>query len=72
MLYAGDDVVNVGKVAVHVAVIINLNSFSIADLIGKLEISHVRTAVRTIDGKEAQARRRNPIEMTVRIGHELV
>ena len=72
VLYTGDDVVDVGKVAVHVAVVINLNGFPIADLIGKLEISHVRTAVRTINGKEAQARRRNPIEMAVGISHKLV
>ena len=72
MLNAGYDIIDVGKVAVHIAVVINLNGLPISDLIGKLKVGHIRAAIRPIDGEEAQARRRNPIEMAVGIGHEFV
>ena len=66
------DIIHIGEVPVHVPVVINLDGFPPADLIRELEIGHIRTTIRPIHRKEAQPRRRNPIEMTVRIGHELV
>ena len=41
---AGDDVVDVGKVAVHVAMVVNLDGFAKADLVGEFKICHVRPA----------------------------
>ena len=52
--------------------IINLDSFPFANLIGKFEIRHVGAAERSIDGKETQPRRRDAIEMAIRVSHEFV
>ena len=72
MLNARHNIIDVRKVTVHVAVVVDLDRFSLADLVGEFEISHIRASERTVDREEAQARRRDAIEMTVRIHHELI
>lgn len=72
MLNARYNIIDIREIAVHVSVIVNLDRFSLADLVGEFEISHIRASERTIDREEAQARRRDAIEMTVRIRHELI
>lgn len=72
MLNARYNIIDIREIAVHVSVIVNLDRFSLADLVGEFEISHIRASERTVDREEAQARRRDAIEMTVRIRHELI
>lgn len=72
VLDARDDVVDIGEVAVHIAVIVDLDSLAPADLVGELEIRHIRTAERPVNREEAQSRRRNPVEMAVGVRHELI
>lgn len=72
VLDARDDVIDIGEVAVHIAVVVNLDGLAPADLVSELEIRHIRTAERSVDREEAQPRRRNPIEMAVSVRHELI
>ena len=53
-------IVYISEVTLAVAKVENLDSFSLQQLVGKAEVSHVRTASRTINRKEAlpQGRRR--------------
>ena len=66
------DVVDIGEVALAVAIIENLDGLAFHQLVGKAEVSHVGTASRTIYGKEAQASRRDVVELRVGMGHQLV
>ena len=50
------NIVNVGKVALAVAVVEDLNRFAFYKFVGKAEVSHIRTTSWAIDGEEAQAR----------------
>ena len=54
---AGNDVINVGKVSFHVAVIVHVDGLVLDCSIGKLKQRHVGSAVRTINSKESQAYR---------------
>lgn len=72
MLNARDDVVDIGEVAVHIAVVVDLDGLAPADLVGELEIRHIRTAERPVDREEAQPRRWNAVEMAVSVRHELI
>lgn len=72
VLDARDDVVNIGEVTVHIAVVVDLDGLASADLVGELEVRHIRTAERSVDREEAQPRRRNPVEMAVGVRHELI
>lgn len=67
-----DDVVDVGEVALHAAVVEDVDGLAGQDGPGEEEEGHVRTAPGTVDGEEAQARARNSIEMGVGMGHEFV
>ena len=72
MLDTSNDIVDVGKIPIHVAVVVNLDGFPLADFIGKFKIGHIGPAKRTIDRKETQSCCRNPIKMTIGIGHKFV
>ena len=72
MFNAGDNIIDIGEVPIHIAMIINLDCLSSANLIGKFEISHVGAAERSIDGKETQPCRWDAIEMAIRVSHEFV
>lgn len=72
ILHAADDVVDVGEVAVHIAVVVNLDGFAPDNFIGEFEIRHVRAAEGAVYSEEAQARGGDAVEMAVGIGHELV
>lgn len=65
-------VVDIGEVALAVAIIENLDGFAFHQLIGEAEVSHVGTTSGAIDGKEAQAGRGNVVELRVGMGHQLV
>ena len=49
------DVVDIGEIALAVAIVENLDGFAFHQLIGEAEVSHVGTTSGAIDGKEAQA-----------------
>lgn len=72
VLDARDDVVNIGEVTVHIAVVVDLDGLASADLVGELEIRHIRAAERPVDREEAQPRRRNAVKMAVGVRHELI
>lgn len=65
-------VVDIGEVALAVAIIENPDGFAFHQLIGEAEVSHVGTASRAINCKEAQAGRGNVVELRVGMGHQLV
>ena len=46
------NIIYIGKVTVHIAMVIDGNGLIFHDLIGKLEIGHIRPAERTIDRKK--------------------
>jgi hypothetical protein len=70
--YAFDDVINVGEVPLVVAVIEDINRFARENPFRKYEQRHVRPAPGTIDGKEPQPRRRQPVEVAVGMRHQLI
>ena len=66
------DVVNIGEVALAVAIIENLDGLAFHQLVGEAEVSHVGTAGRAIDGEEAEAGRGDVVELRIGMGHQLV
>ena len=66
------DVVNIGEVALAVAIVEYLDGLAFHQLVGEAEISHIRTTCRTIYGKEAEAGRGDVVELRVGMGHQLV
>lgn len=66
------DVVDVGEVANHVAVVEHLDGLALRDSAGKEHRAHVGAAPRAVNRKVAQARRRNPVEFRVGMRHQLV
>lgn len=66
------DVVDIGEVALAVAIVENLDGLAFHQLVGEAEVSHVGTAGGAIDGEEAQAGRGDVVELRVGMGHKLV
>ena len=66
------DVVDIGEVALAVAIIENLDCLAFHQLVGEAEVSHVGTTCRAIDGKEAEAGRGDVVELAIGMGHQLV
>ena len=66
------DVVDIGEVALAVAIIENLDGLAFHQLIGETEVCHIGTTCRAINCKEAEACRRNIIEFTICMSHQLV
>ena len=66
------DIVDVGEVALHLAVVEHFDGAVIQDGVGKKHGCHVRSAPRAVNGEKAQARGTDAVEMTVGMGHELV
>ena len=69
---AGDDVVDVGEIATHPAVVEHVDRFAPQDPLGEDPHRHVGSAPRAIDGEEPQPRRRQSVQVAVRVGHQLV
>lgn len=67
-----DDVVDVGEVATTVAHIEDLDSVAAAQLLGEAEVGHVGPSHGAVHREEAQAGRRDGVELGVGGGHELV
>ena len=69
---AFDYVVDIGKVAEHVAVVEHFDGLVVENSIHEQEWRHVGPSPRAIYSKEAQSRCRQPVEFAVNIGHQLV
>lgn len=67
-----DDVVDVGEVTPAVAHVEDLDGVAAAQLLGEAEVGHVGPAHGAVHGEEAQAGRRDGVELRVGGGHELV
>ena len=66
------NVINVGKVAAAVAVVVNLNGLATQQLVGEAKVGHIGTTGRAIDGEEAQARGGDVVKLAVAMRHQLV
>ncbi len=66
------DVVDVGEVAVHVAVVVDLDRLAAHEPVRELEVRHVRPPHRAVDSEEAQPGRRNLVELAVGVRHQFV
>ena len=66
------DVVNIGEVALAVAIVENLDGLAFHQLVGEAEVRHIGTAGGAIDGEEAEAGRGDVVELRVGMGHQLV
>ena len=69
---AFDNVIDVGKVALALAVVENLDGLAGLELVGEAEVGHVGAAGGAIDRKEAEPGARNVVELAVGVRHELV
>jgi hypothetical protein len=70
--HAFDDVVDVGEVALHVAVVEDVDRPPFEDRLGEQEQRHVRPAPRAIHREEAQPGGRQAEQMAVGVRHQLV
>jgi len=70
--HALDNIVDVGEVAATVAHVEDLDDVAAAQLLGEAEIGHIGPAHGAVHREEAQASRRDGIELGVGGGHELV
>ena len=66
------DIVDIGEVAAHVPLVVDVDGVACQDRLGELEQRHVRTTPGAVDGEEAQAGRRQIVEMGVAVAHQLV
>ena len=66
------NIINVGEVALAVAVIEDFDCFPLYQFVGKAEIGHVRTAGRTVDGEEAKAGAGDIVQFAVCMRHQFV
>ena len=66
------DVVDIGEVALAIAIVENLDGLAFHQFVGETEVCHIGTAGGAIDGEEAQAGRGNVVELRVGMGHQLV
>ncbi len=69
---AFDNVIDEREVALALAVVENLDGLARLELVGEAEVGHVRAAGGAVDGKEAEARARDVVELAVGVRHELV
>ena len=67
-----DDVVDVGEVALHIAVVEDLNGLAGLQFLRGGEIEHVRAAGGTVNGEEPQACGRNIVELAVAVRQKLI
>ena len=69
---AFDNVVDVGEVALVLAVVEHVDGLALENVLGKHEQRHVGTAERAIHSEESQAGRRQVVEIRIRVRHEFV
>ena len=64
-----NDVVDIGEVANHPALVEDRNGNALQNSLGELEQRHVRTAPRAVDGEKPQTGARQPVEVRVGMRH---
>lgn len=69
---AFDDVVDVGEVALAVAVVEDFDGLALDELISEAEVGHVGAAGGAVDGEETEAGRGDVVEFRVGVGEEFV
>ncbi len=67
-----DDVVDIGKVTAHLAVIEDINRLAGKNSFGKQEQGHVRTAPGTVNGEKTQPGTRQVVQMGIGMRHQLI
>ena len=70
--HSGDDVVDVGEVAAHLAAVEDPDRPARQDRLGEKPIGHVRPAPWAVDGEEAKRDLRNAEELGVDLAHHLL
>ena len=70
--YTFHDVIDIGEVALTVAVVENLDGFAFNKFVGETEVCHVRATGWTIDGEETETGGWDVIEFAVGMSHKLV
>ena len=70
--HALNNVIYVGEVSFHLAVVEDLNGSFFQNSLGEKKKGHVRTAPRPVDREETQARCGQAVEVAVTVSHELV
>ena len=66
------NIIDIGKVTAHIAVVKDLYLFSCHKLFRLAEIEHIRSSSRTIDCKEAQACRGDVVKLAVSMSQQLI
>src|ERR1700682_4127750 len=67
-----DNVVDVGKVALHLAIVENLDRLTLEHGSREQHRRHVRPSPGALNGEKTQAGRRHAVEMAVTVRHQLV
>src|SRR5215218_8897547 len=70
--HALDDIVDVGEIPPHVAVVVHVDGASLQYSLCELEVGHIRASPGAVDGKKPQARGRQAVEVAVGVSHQLV
>src|SRR6201996_8425944 len=70
--YDTGDVIDMGKIAAHFAVIEKLDRPAFDDRLGEHENRHVRASPRPVNGKKPQTGDRQAIKMAIGVGHQFV
>ena len=65
-------IVDIGEIALHIAMIIDMDRFALHNLLGKAPIGHIRPSPRSVNGEEPQACHWNIVEMRVTVGHQFI
>ena len=66
------DVIDIGKIALALAVIENLDGLACLQFVGEAEIGHVGATSGAVDSKEAKSCARDVVEFAVGVRHEFV
>lgn len=69
---AFDNVINIGEIAFAVAVVEDLNGFTFDEFVGEAKVGHIGTPGRTVYSEEAQAGRRDVVELRIGMCHKFV
>jgi len=69
---AADEVFDISEVAPHLAIIVDVDRFSIDDVPHKFEVGHVWPAPRPVDREEAEHGDRQVVDMRVAVAHRLI
>lgn len=70
--HPGHDVVDVGEIAAHAALVEHPDRLPRQDRLGKQHRRHVGPAPGAVHGEKAQPRSRQPIQVAVGVGHQFI